>query len=153
MPSTTSLPPFGNDALDFTTPQAHLERLRSSYAASVAFLRGNNLGKRRVTMSRLAEIFSSLGHARVSTFIASGNAYSDSSIRTPDLLEAEASRQLEAELAYPVDVFIRTAAFVKDLAAEDPFPGATTRTYNSRRLLSCAVLSPYQRSSSRSPPP
>ena len=39
----------------------------------IAFLRGINLGKRRLPMSQLRDLFEELGFDDVDTFIASGN--------------------------------------------------------------------------------
>jgi uncharacterized protein (DUF1697 family) len=39
----------------------------------IAFLRGINLGKRRLPMSQLKALFEELGFREVETFIASGN--------------------------------------------------------------------------------
>lgn len=39
----------------------------------VAFLRGTNLGKRRLSMVRLRELFGELGYEKVETYTTSGN--------------------------------------------------------------------------------
>ena len=49
----------------------------------IAFLRGMNLGKRRLPMSRLKELFEELGFNDVETFIASGNVLFSSKVKNP----------------------------------------------------------------------
>lgn len=88
----------------------------------VAFLRGINLGKRRLPMSRLQELFVELGFSDATTFIASGNVIF-STRRTPaHRLEARIAQHLETSLGYPVDTFIRTAEEVVGVAQSKPFP-------------------------------
>src|SRR3954469_10909695 len=88
----------------------------------VAFLRGINLGKRRLSMSTLASIFQKIGHAEVATFIASGNVIFTSPSKNMAALEAKASAKLEAALGYGVDVFVRDIESVAKIAASKPFP-------------------------------
>lgn len=88
----------------------------------VAFLKGINLGKRRVTMNRLAAVFSALGHGEVCTFIASGNVIFRSRRQSSASLEASASAGLERELGFPVETIIRTAEQVVAIANAAPFP-------------------------------
>ncbi len=47
----------------------------------IAFLRGINLGKRRLPMSQLRSSFEELGFSDVKTFIASGNVVFSSNVR------------------------------------------------------------------------
>jgi uncharacterized protein (DUF1697 family) len=88
----------------------------------VAFLRGINLGKRRLSMSTLASIFEKMGHAEVATFIASGNVVFTSRSKNTSALEAKASAELETALGYGVDVFVRTVEAVAEIAGSKPFP-------------------------------
>ena len=53
----------------------------------VAFLRGINVGKRRLPMGQLKSAFQAMGFAEVSTFIASGNVIF-SSKKSPEAIEA-----------------------------------------------------------------
>jgi uncharacterized protein (DUF1697 family) len=78
----------------------------------VAFLRGINLGKRRLTMSRLASLFEELGFADVATFIASGNVLFSCRSGDTRKLKARIAKHLEVSLGYDVDTFVRTAADV-----------------------------------------
>ncbi|MEI9865947.1 MAG: DUF1697 domain-containing protein [Limisphaerales bacterium] len=61
----------------------------------IAFLRGMNLGKRRLPMSRLKELFEELGFDDVATFIASGNVLFSSKIKNTKSLESQIAEHLE----------------------------------------------------------
>lgn len=82
----------------------------------VAFLRGINLGKRRVKMDRLREAFESFGCDDVATYIASGNVIFESASEQTGTLEAELESHLLGEFGFQVDTFIRSLA---ELAAID----------------------------------
>jgi uncharacterized protein (DUF1697 family) len=88
----------------------------------VAFLRGINLGKRRLSMSTLVSIFEKIGHTEVATFIASGNVIFTSRSKDTGAMEAKASAELNAALGYDVDVFVRQIEAVAKIAASKPFP-------------------------------
>jgi uncharacterized protein (DUF1697 family) len=80
-------------------------------------LRGINLGKRRVTNARLAELFERAGCTGVSTFQAAGNVLYD------DGPSVEAIRAcLEDGLGYDVFVYVRTASEINRIATAPPFP-------------------------------
>ncbi|MCI0537651.1 MAG: DUF1697 domain-containing protein [Verrucomicrobiales bacterium] len=74
----------------------------------VAFLRGMNLGKRRLAMSRLKVLFDELEFNDVATFIASGNVIFSSQINDASELESRVAKHLEGALGYRVDTFVRT---------------------------------------------
>jgi len=69
----------------------------------VAFLRGMNLGRRRITNVELAAIFEDFGLAEVRCYRASGNVLFEGEA-TEEALE----RHLQGALGYPVKVFLRT---------------------------------------------
>jgi uncharacterized protein (DUF1697 family) len=73
-----------------------------------AFLRGINLGRRRLSMDRLREHFEALGLANVATFIASGNVIFDANDDDPTALEVRIEAHLAGALGYEVDTFLRT---------------------------------------------
>jgi uncharacterized protein (DUF1697 family) len=87
-----------------------------------AFLRGINLGNRRLKMDRLKSLFEMLGYANVSTFIASGNVIFESKAKDAAKLEAQIEKHLANSLGYEVDTFIRTAAEIAALSKLNPFP-------------------------------
>ena len=88
----------------------------------VAFLRGMNLGNRRLKNDELRGEFEALGFDEVATFRASGNV-----IFAVDGGESEAAltKKIEAGLGeglgYEVPVFLRSAAEVAKIAAAEPF--------------------------------
>lgn len=87
----------------------------------VAFLRGMNLGKRRLTMDQLRKLFVQLDYVKVETYIASGNVIFWTS-KTPETkLASSIAQHLESSLGYPVDTFVRTAAQVQAIAEQELF--------------------------------
>jgi uncharacterized protein (DUF1697 family) len=89
----------------------------------VAFLRGINLGNRRLPMSRLKALFEELGFDAVETFIASGNVLFSSNARDAGRLESRIAKHLESELGYEVDTFVRTADEVTAVGKFEVFDG------------------------------
>lgn len=80
-------------------------------------LRGINLGKRRVTNARLAELFEVAGCTGVSTFQAAGNVLFDDG---PDGAAIRATS--EEGLGFDVAVYLRTASELARVATAPPFP-------------------------------
>jgi uncharacterized protein (DUF1697 family) len=90
-----------------------------------ALLRGINVGGRaKVPMRELAELFGSLGHGGVTTYIQSGNIV----FRSTSGKQAEIARELEKAIAERFEVnatvILRTPAELVAIAAGNPFPGA-----------------------------
>lgn len=87
-----------------------------------AFLRGMNLGRRRIQNADLARHVEALGFAGVATFRASGNvifsAHEDEPIAA---LAQRLEAGLTAALAYDVPVFARDAERMRAIAAHAPF--------------------------------
>ena len=85
----------------------------------VAFLRGMNLGGRRISNDELMQAFEALELTDVATFRASGNVIFDG---------ADVSARIEAGLAeslgYEVPVFLRSCEQVARIASREPFPAA-----------------------------
>lgn len=88
---------------------------------SVAFLKGMNLGNRRLPMSRLVTLFEALGLKDVGTFIASGNVLFETLKGSASDLEKRIETHLKKELGYEVDTFIRTEDEVKAVLATKAF--------------------------------
>lgn len=86
----------------------------------VAFLRGMNLGARRLTNDELVAAMASCGCDDVEAYQASGNVVFNDE-RDADRLADALEDGLEAELGYPVPVFLRDADDVRALAASAPF--------------------------------
>jgi len=88
----------------------------------VAFLRGMNLGGRRIENEELRRHFEEIGFEEVATFRASGNVI----FATPKReAEEKLARRVEAELGgrlgYEVPVFLRSVEEVAAIAARRPF--------------------------------
>jgi uncharacterized protein (DUF1697 family) len=95
-------------------------------ADHAAFLKGINLGKRRVSNDELRGHFDALGLQQPAVFRASGNVvFSDPQRRGDDDLTALIEGGLERLLGYPVATFIRSAAELLEIAAAEPFDTAT----------------------------
>ena len=96
----------------------------------VAFLRGMNLGGRRIKNEELRRHFEEIGFVEVATFRASGNVV----FATPKHeAEGKLARRVEAELGerlgYEVPVFLRSVEEVAAIAARQPFDaGAVTKS-------------------------
>jgi len=88
----------------------------------VAFLRGMNLGKRRIKNEELRAEFETLGFEDVSTFRASGNVIFGAAKKSEGALTKEIERGLGEALGYEVPVFLRNRAEVAAIAAQEPFP-------------------------------
>jgi uncharacterized protein (DUF1697 family) len=87
----------------------------------VAFLRGINLGGRRVKNDELRASFSELGFSEVATFRASGNVIFSTRRQKVGSIVALLEAGLEELLGYQVPVFLRSVAEVLGIAAYAPF--------------------------------
>ena len=87
----------------------------------VAFLRGINLGNRRLKMDELRAHFVAMKFTDVTTFIASGNVIFSSQTADAQKVAHQIQKHLKASLGYEVDTFVRTRAEVAAVAAHRPF--------------------------------
>jgi uncharacterized protein (DUF1697 family) len=87
----------------------------------VAFLRGMNLGGRRITNDDLRSHFVALGCEEVATFRASGNVIFAADGESAAKLTARLEEGLAGALGYEVPVFLRSAGELKKIAAHEPF--------------------------------
>jgi uncharacterized protein (DUF1697 family) len=85
-----------------------------------AFLRGINLGGRRVTGEQLCAPFEDLGFDEVASFLASGNVVFE--VEDAHDLERRIEEALASALGYPVETFVRSADEVSEVVACRPFP-------------------------------
>ena len=103
----------------------------------VAFLRGMNLGGRRIKNEELRAEFQTLGFSDVACFRASGNV-----VFSAKGSEAKLTKQIEAglgkALGYKVPVFLRSAKELGALAAHEPFDAAKVKA--SKGKLQVALL-------------
>jgi uncharacterized protein (DUF1697 family) len=90
-----------------------------------AFLRGINVGGTRIAKDDLCAPLRALGFEEVTTFRASGNVIFDGPRESPTKLAARIEKALADELGLTrATTFIRSAAEMQALAADDPFPRA-----------------------------
>ena len=97
----------------------------------IAFLRGINLGNRRLPMSKLRALFEQLDFREIETFIASGNVIFTTATSTTPKLEKQIATHLQSSFGYAVDTFIRTAAQVSEIATFNPFPADNNPSYKT----------------------
>jgi uncharacterized protein (DUF1697 family) len=89
--------------------------------AIAAFLRGVNLGNRKVLAADLRAAFADLGFHGAHTLLASGNVIFDAEAG-PDL-RARIEAGLADRFGFAVPVVLRTGDALKALVASDPFGG------------------------------
>lgn len=87
----------------------------------VAFLRGMNLGGRRIKNEELRAEFEALGFAEVACFRASGNVIFAAESGDEAVLGERIEVGLGAALGYEVPVFLRSFAELRAVAAHEPF--------------------------------
>ncbi len=88
----------------------------------VLFLRGMNLGNRRITNDELIGVFTGAGYDDVSAYQASGNVI----LGAVDTVDSrQISKTLATTLGYDVDVFVRTAGDLQRVVASSPILGHT----------------------------
>ena len=88
----------------------------------VAFLRGMNLGNRRIKNEELRRHFEAMGFGEVVTFRASGNVIFSTAKREAEAkLATRVETELDEWLGYDVPVFLRSAAELAAVAAHEPF--------------------------------
>jgi uncharacterized protein (DUF1697 family) len=88
----------------------------------VAFLRGMNLGGRRIKNEELRRRFEEMGFEHVATFRASGNViFSAPGRESESKLAERVEAELGKRLGYDVPVFLRSIEEVAAVAAQQPF--------------------------------
>jgi uncharacterized protein (DUF1697 family) len=90
----------------------------------VAFLRGMNLGGRRIKNDELKREFEQLGFDDVSCFRASGNVIFATKEKGEEKLKHRVEAGLGKALGYEVPVFLRNAAELEAVSAREPFDAA-----------------------------
>jgi len=88
----------------------------------VAFLRGMNLGGRRIKNDELRRHFEAMGMEEVATFRASGNVIFSTPKREAEAkLATRVEGELGERLGYEVPVFLRSEREIAAVAAQEPF--------------------------------
>jgi uncharacterized protein (DUF1697 family) len=92
-------------------------------ATYVVLLRGINLaGRNRVGMGTLRDLLSSSGYSDVQTYVQSGNVILRSQ-SGEKALAATVRQRLGDAFGFDIGIFVRTAAQLADVAANNPFVG------------------------------
>jgi uncharacterized protein (DUF1697 family) len=111
-----------------------------------AFLRGMNLGRRRISNDELRRHVAALGFEQVATFRASGNVILDA----PQGASATSvARRLEEglgeALGYAVPVFLRGAEELRAIAAFAPFDARAVAASNGKLQVALLTAKPAVR--------
>jgi uncharacterized protein (DUF1697 family) len=109
----------------------------------VAFLRGMNLGKRRIKNEELRAHFEAMGLEEVATFRASGNVIFATPKREAEgKLAQRVEAELDERLGYDVPVFLRSADELAAIAAQKPFPAAKLKKSKGKLQVSLLKKKP-----------
>jgi uncharacterized protein (DUF1697 family) len=108
----------------------------------VAFLRGMNIGGRRIKNDELRVRFEELGLEEVATFRASGNVIFESHREEAGALAARIESGLGEALGYAVPVFLRSAEEVREMAACEPFDPELVETSAGKVQVSLLMSEP-----------
>ncbi|MEZ5078036.1 MAG: DUF1697 domain-containing protein [Solirubrobacterales bacterium] len=111
-------------------------------ALQVAFLRGMNLGGRRIKNEQLRAEFERLGFERVATFRASGNVVFDGGQANQATLTGRIEAGLGAALGYEVPVYLRSAREVAAIAAAEPFEAAALTASTGKVQVQLVAVEP-----------
>jgi uncharacterized protein (DUF1697 family) len=109
----------------------------------VAFLRGMNLGNRRIKNPELKKHFEDMGLEEVATFRASGNVvFADPSGDSEAKLQKRVEKELDERLGYDVAVFLRSFEETRAIAAEEPFDAAAVKKSKGKPQVNLLVKKP-----------
>jgi len=109
----------------------------------VAFLRGMNLGKRRIKNEELRAHFEAMGFEEVSTFRASGNViFATPKREAESKLASRVEAELDERLGYDVPVFLRSDEEMEAIAAQKPFPAAKVKKSKGKLQVSLLKKKP-----------
>jgi uncharacterized protein (DUF1697 family) len=109
----------------------------------VAFLRGMNLGKRRIKNDELRVEFETLGCEDVATFRASGNViFGSDEGETEGALAKRIEHGLGDALGYEVPVFLRPCAEIVEIAAREPFAAKLVNASKGKLQVSLLLKKP-----------
>lgn len=115
----------------------------------VAFLRGINLGTRRVQMDALRRHFEALGFDGVATFIASGNVVLDADEADAAALERRIEAHLQRALGFGSDTFLRTLTDLKRLSSTKEIGAREMEGFNVHVIFQRGRVAPKVRAALR----
>jgi uncharacterized protein (DUF1697 family) len=109
----------------------------------VAFLRGMNLGERRLKNEELRRHFEEMGFEDVATFRASGNVvFANPKREAESKLATRVEAELDKRLGYSVPVFLRGIEEVAEIAAREPFDPQAVKKSNGKLQVSLLMKKP-----------
>ena len=109
----------------------------------VAFLRGMNLGGRRIKNEELRRHFEKMGFEEVATFRASGNVVFSAPKREAESnLAQRVESELDERLGYDVAVFLRSIKEVAAIAAHEPFDAKLVERSKGKLQVSLLMKKP-----------
>ncbi len=99
-----------------------------------AFLRGINLGKRRMKMAELKSCLEAAGFGEVKTVLASGNVRLVAEGSEQDIKQ-RLEKTIEAQFGFKVGVVLRSATELKTMLDEHPFGALDPKADLTRHVL------------------
>ncbi|HVD86323.1 MAG TPA: DUF1697 domain-containing protein [Solirubrobacterales bacterium] len=109
----------------------------------VAFLRGMNLGGRRIKNEELRRHFGEMGFEGVATFRASGNVvFSNPKREAEGKLGRRVEAELDRRLGYDVSVFLRSVDEVAAISGQEPFDAKALKKSNGKLQVSLLMEKP-----------
>lgn len=108
----------------------------------VAFLRGMNLGNRRIKNDELRAEFEALGCEDVATFRASGNVIFSAKEKSESTLTKKVEAGLGDALGYEVTTFLRSCSEVAAIAAQEPFPAKEVKASKGKLQVTMLAKKP-----------
>lgn len=115
----------------------------------VAFLRGMNLGGRRIKNDELKREFERLGLSDISCFRASGNVIFATTERGEEKLKQRIEAGLGESLGYKVPVFLRSAAELAAVSAREPFDSALVSASKGKPQVAFLSVAPKDKARSQ----
>ena len=111
-------------------------------ALHAAFLRGINVGNRRVKNDALRAAVEACGFEDVAIFRASGNVVLEAGGASAKKVTEALEKGLERELGYEVRCFVRTAAQVRAIAEHEPFSPKQVKASKGKLQVSLLAKKP-----------
>jgi uncharacterized protein (DUF1697 family) len=109
----------------------------------VAFLRGVNLAShRRVSSAQLRAMYEEMGFEDVGTFRSSGNVVFAGPSTPHPKLTARVEKGMADALGWDVQVFLRSADEVREIAAHEPFDPRLVEASNGKLQVSLCLEKP-----------
>jgi uncharacterized protein (DUF1697 family) len=113
-------------------------------ARHAAFLKGMNLGGRRITNEALRAAVEGVGLTEVETFRASGNLIFEAGQSGEEALRRLLEDGLRERLGYEVRTFVRSAAAIREIASARPFSASDLEGAGKLQVVLLAERPPAQ---------